>query len=67
MFCLGAMAGPLISGIAIDSVGEAGLPATLVIFYLIVVPLPALAWLKSRAGKRDQSSIADEPGEETGL
>jgi MFS family permease len=67
MFCLGAIAGPFMSGVAIDSVGEAGLPATLVVLYLVVVPLPALAWLKSRAGKRGQRNITDEPGEETVL
>jgi len=62
MFCLGAMVGPFMSGIVIDSVGEMGLPATLVVLNLLVVPLPALAWLKSRAEKRGQGSIADELG-----
>jgi len=46
MFCVGAVAGPPLSGVAMAYLGNDGMRWTLVVFYALALPLPIIVLVR---------------------
>jgi MFS family permease len=47
MWGLGTLTGPVIAGAAMDHLGPRGLIWTAVVFLVLFLPIPAVAWIRS--------------------
>ncbi len=48
MFCTGSIMGPAISGLAMDLWDPYGLAAAVLVFHLLLLPLPLVTWMRRR-------------------
>ena len=48
MFCTGSIMGPAIGGLAMDLWNPHGLAGAVLVFHLLLLPLPILAWIRRR-------------------
>ena len=52
MFCTGSIMGPAVSGLAMDLWDPHGLAGAVLLFHLLLLPLPLVAWMRRHARPR---------------